>query len=156
MTGDATATPLRGRPARNLRREAERALRRGGGLYTLPDVMDGIARGEMQSFVVGAEGWMVTQVCTFPRRKIVFVLLYVGDLSGVAEANRLVLEFAQEQGASAVIAEGRPGFDRVYADHGWVKVSHTYMTGVAVNGRIEEHATGGDDANPESGIAGVG
>ena len=50
-----------------------------GGLYTLNDILTAIAEGRMQSFVEG-NSWVITQVMSFPRAKVLEVFAAVGDL----------------------------------------------------------------------------
>lgn len=108
----------------DLLQEAEGALERGGGYYQVAHLVQAIQKGEMQSWVRG-RSWVVTHILDFPCRRVVEVVLAVGDLEDVYALESDVEQFALEQGARSLIAFGRPGWDKAHSK-GWIKVSHRF------------------------------
>lgn len=89
----------------------ERFLKLQGGLYSFEDIVELIKTGEMQSFCEG-DTWVVTQVNNFPRKRVLSIVLAVGDIKDVKKLEPRVDEFAKEVGAELVMAFGRPGWGK--------------------------------------------
>jgi hypothetical protein len=106
-------------------RKLARVLDVMGGLYTLNDILTAIAEGRMQSFVEG-ESWVVTQVCQFPRQKVLEVFAAVGDLDDLRILHDRIIAFAAEIGAGVIRAYGRKGWLADAAREGW-KVKARYF-----------------------------
>jgi hypothetical protein len=108
-----------------MRRKFEQLLKRQGGLYTFDDVMDHISRGLLQSFSDG-NTWVITQVHTFPQKKVVDIAFIVGDVAAAVKLQPEIEEFAKSIGASALTASGREGWWGVHTP-GWRKLSVNYV-----------------------------
>jgi hypothetical protein len=102
-----------------------RVLDRMGGLYGLNDILDRIADGRMQSFVEG-NSWIITQIVSFPRAKVLEVFAAVGDIDDLRILHDRILEFAAEIGAGVIRAYGRKGWLPDAAQRGW-RVSARYF-----------------------------
>lgn len=102
----------------------EKLLKRQGGLYTFGDVMECIDRGTMQSFAEG-DTWVITQVHQFPRKKVVEIAYVIGDTDHLKKIEQQIIQWAEEIGASMLIATGRPGWDRKHFP-GWTRVSSNF------------------------------
>ena len=96
----------------------ERVLDRMGGLYTVSDILEATAARRMQSFVEG-ESIAITRVAIYPRAKAVEVLAVVGNIDDARVLHDRVLAFAANEGASVVLAYGRPGWADDARRRGW-------------------------------------
>jgi hypothetical protein len=99
-------------------KKLERALKQGGDLYSLSDILDAIAEGRMQSWVEG-QSWVVTQIAIYPRRRVLEVVAAIGDLKDCRILHDKILWFAEEMGLGLVSAYGRLGWAREATRHGW-------------------------------------
>jgi hypothetical protein len=108
-----------------MRRKFEKLLKRQGDLYTFDDVLDHISRGLMQSFSDG-NTWVITQVHTFPRRKVVDIAFVLGDFDACVKLQDEIVEFAKGIGADMLMGCGRRGWDKMKTP-GWRAVSVNFM-----------------------------
>ena len=99
-------------------RKLARVLDRMGGLYTLNDILTAISQGKMQSFVEG-NSWAVTQICQFPRAKVLEIFAVVGNVDELRILHDRLLIFAAEIGASVIQAYGRKGWLADAQRRGW-------------------------------------
>ena len=104
----------------------QRVLARMGGLYTLHDILQAIAEGKMQSFAQG-DSVAITRVALYPRAKAVEVLAVVGSLDEARVLHDRVFEFAAREGASVVLAYGRPGWMPDARARGWKVKARNYV-----------------------------
>lgn len=104
---------------------ATKVLSDMGGLYTVNDILAAIELNKMQSFSDGYT-WVVTQVHDFPQKKVVEIVLVVGDYYGAVAIQTRVEQFARQIGASFLIASGRRGWGKAATD-GWKTLSVNYM-----------------------------
>ncbi|HEY1878302.1 MAG TPA: hypothetical protein VGG68_00065 [Caulobacteraceae bacterium] len=95
-----------------------RVLDRMGDIYALDDILARLGDGRMQSFARG-NSFAVTEVASFPRRKVLDILLAVGDLDDCVRLHDDIVDFADAQSASLVRAYGRRGWMPWMADRGW-------------------------------------
>lgn len=102
-----------------------RALDRMGGLYTVHDILARIAAGDMQSFAHG-NSWVITSVVDYPRRRVLDVLVAVGDIDDILFLHDVVVDYASKVNASLIRAYGRPGWDQFVKQHKWRVVNHVY------------------------------
>lgn len=102
-----------------------RALKDGGNLYTVQDILAAIAESRMQSFAEG-DTWAITEVNSFPSRKIVTIAYVVGDLKDAEILHDRIIEFAKSIGATMVKAFGRAGWSKDAKEHGWRIAGHVY------------------------------
>lgn len=100
-------------------------LEKFGGLYTFDDIVAAVRVGKMQSFANG-DSWMVTQVAEFPQKRVLDIVFAVGNTDELSEIESEVIGFARSHGIEFMMANARPGFDKVKSD-GWTKVSATFV-----------------------------
>jgi hypothetical protein len=104
----------------------ERALDYQGGLYALPDILERVADGRMQSFVHN-NSWIVTQISIFPRRRVLDIIGAVGDLGDCRILHGKILAFANEMNVDLVAAYGRRGWARDAERNGWKIKTISYL-----------------------------
>ena len=102
-----------------------KALKDGGDLYTVQDILTAIAESRMQSFAEG-NTWAITEVNTFPNRKIVTLAYVIGDLKDAEILHDRVVEFAKSIGATMVKAFGRAGWAKDAEKNGWTIAGQIY------------------------------
>lgn len=110
--------------------EAERMLAKFGGFYKLSDILEAINNGQMQSFVFD-NTWAVTQINEFPRRKVLEVVLLVGDKDTIPVMARQIESFAAEIGATMIMAAGRNGFKDIARGLGWTHMNMNFVREVS-------------------------
>jgi hypothetical protein len=101
------------------------ALKEAGDLYTIQDILAAIAESRMQSFAEG-NTWAITEVHTFPGRKVLDICYVVGDLEDAEKLHDRVIEFAKSIDATLVRAFGRQGWEKHAEKNGWRTVGQTY------------------------------
>jgi hypothetical protein len=104
----------------------ERVLDRMGGLYRVSDILEALAARRMQSFVEG-ESVAITRIASYPRAKAIEVLAVVGNLDDARVLHDRVLEFAAREGATTIIAYGRPGWADDARRRGWKIKAKNYV-----------------------------
>ncbi len=107
-------------------RKLQRALDYQGGLYALPDILERISDGRMQSWVRG-NSWAVTQISVYPRRRLLEIVAAVGDLGDCRILHGKILAFASEMNVDLVAAYGRRGWAREADRHGWKTKTESYL-----------------------------
>jgi hypothetical protein len=103
-----------------------KALARAGGLYELSDLLERIADGRMQAHV-SHETMAVTEISVYPRRRVLTIIILVGDLEDGENLHAQVFDFARKMECDAVIAQGRVGWARLAKSHGWKTVSQNMV-----------------------------
>ena len=101
------------------------ALDRAGNLYTVDDIFTAIAEDRMQSFAEG-NTWAITEVNTFPQRKIVTIAYVIGDLRDARILHDRVLAFAESIGATMIRSFGRLGWAKDARKNGWRTAGQIY------------------------------
>jgi hypothetical protein len=109
----------------NMAKKLERMLHQCGNLYTLDDLMERIKDGRMQSFVHG-ETWVITQINEFPRRKVLEIIAVVGFISDAIQVLSQLYEFANQVGATMLMASNARDGWWSYAQPGWKKIGSVY------------------------------
>ena len=99
-----------------------KALERAGDLYSLTDLLERIADGRMQAHV-SRETIAVTEISVYPKRRVLTIILLVGDLEDGENLHAQVLDFARKMECDAIITQGRVGWARLAKSHGWQTVS---------------------------------
>jgi hypothetical protein len=89
-----------------------------GGLYLASDILRLVREGRMQMFAEG-DSIAVTQICNFPRGKVLEIIAVVGDINDLRTLHDRLLIFAAEIGASVIQAFGRKGFMPDAERRGW-------------------------------------
>ena len=107
-------------------RKLQRALDYQGGLYALPDILERISDGRMQSWVQG-NSWAVTQISVYPRRRLLEIVAAVGDLRDCRILHGKILAFANAMNVDLVAAYGRRGWARDADRQGWKIKTESYL-----------------------------
>lgn len=94
---------------KRLEHHIEEALKYSQGTHELVDVLNQIAKGELQLWP-GKDTAVITQVITFPRKKTLHVFLAGGNQKELKELDPFVVEWAKNQGCSALTFTGRMGW----------------------------------------------
>jgi hypothetical protein len=102
-----------------------RALERMGALYTVNDILDRVAAGTMQSFTEG-DSWAITQICVFPRARVLEILLALGSLEDCFRLHDRILQFARANDIGLIQAYGRKGWWQ-RAKPGWKIRTTSYL-----------------------------
>lgn len=96
----------------------EAALEYNGGFYALSDIRAEVESGMMQLWPA-PKGCLVTQILTFPRRKVLHILLGGGELEQLADMHKSVIMWATAQGCDCATITGRAGWERAFKHIGW-------------------------------------
>jgi hypothetical protein len=104
----------------------DRVLDRMGGLYTVADILDAIAAGTMQSFVVN-NSWAITQINVYPRTRLLYVIAVVGDLADLEDLNAQVQAFADRLNIPLIATHGRAGLVSHGRRLGWRLKTKSYL-----------------------------
>lgn len=107
-------------------RKLARALDRMGGVYSVNDILTGIAEGRMQSFADG-DSWAVTQLVQYPRARVLDILAAVGELEACRRLHDRILQWARDHDVTFVQAYGRRGWMPDAQSHGWRVRSTSYL-----------------------------
>lgn len=106
--------------------EVEETLASFGGFYKFQDIIDAVNSGMMQSFVLN-DSWIVTQVCVFPQKRAVDIVLAVGNAKELESLHSDVEKFALSHGATLLLATGRHGWKNMARNHGWRSIAAVYV-----------------------------
>lgn len=98
----------------------EAALGRSMGTHAFADIAAATYTGDMQLWP-GPDAAMVTEIATFPRKKVVHVIAAGGSMAGVKALQEQVAEWGKSIGCDMITATGRKGWTRVF-DHTRVDV----------------------------------
>ena len=104
------------------RAKLAKALARAGDLYSLDDLLERINDGRMQAHV-SRETIAVTEISVYPKRRVLTIILLVGDLEDGENLHAQVLDFARKMSCDAIVTQGRVGWARLAKSHGWQTVS---------------------------------
>lgn len=97
----------------------ESALPYARGTYAIEDVEDGITSGRFV-FWAGDKSAVITEILTYPRKKVLHYFLLGGDLEELQSfMEPRITAWGKLQGCSAVSGAGRPGLERVFAKSGF-------------------------------------
>lgn len=108
-----------------MRSQVDRVLERLGGFYVLEDIIEGIGKGDFQSFA-HRDSWAVTRIAEFPRRTAIEVLFMVGTLPDLRVVEKDIIEFARKHDITIGLANGRLGFLNK-AFPGWKASTATFI-----------------------------
>lgn len=104
----------------------EAALEYSEGTHLFEDIVAGVMEGRMQLWPA-PEGCLVTEIITYPRKKVLNVFLGGGDMDQLIDMHDALSEWGRMQGCDAATINGRPGWQRVYKSRGW-KPIHTCLS----------------------------
>ncbi len=104
----------------------ESALEYSGGTHTFDDIVAGVYSGHMQ-FWPADKGCAITEIITFPRKKVLHVFLAAGEMNQIVDMDDSAEKFAIANGCSAMSIAGRRGWKKVLAEKGYEE-SFTTLT----------------------------
>ena len=104
----------------------EAALEYSGGTHDIIDIYEGLYRGTMQLWP-NKNSCLVTELVTYPKKKVLNVFLGGGDLTEILEMHDSVISWAKDQGCSALNMTGRFGWKKPLAKHGWKPLHSSYV-----------------------------
>lgn len=102
------------------------ALEYSGGTHDWYDVVQGILEGRFQLWPA-ENGCIVTEILTYPRKRIINVFLGGGEINDLIDLHGPVIEWAKQQGCTAATINGRAGWERKYRDLGWKPMHRTIV-----------------------------
>lgn len=97
-----------------------------GNLYLADDILAAIHERRMSSLVVG-DTWVVMQVISFPRAKVLELVVVVGDMEDFEPMHARILEFAATIGADLIQGYGRDGWLKELTKRGWKVRSRSFI-----------------------------
>jgi hypothetical protein len=103
------------------RKHIEAALDHGGNTHTFEDIKKMILEGRLQIWP-GKKGCAVTEIITYPRKKVLHVFLYGGELDEAVDMIDSAEAWGRAQGCSGLTLSGRMGWQRALAEHGFKPV----------------------------------
>ena len=110
-----------------LQHHVEAALEYSQGTHDAHDVLEQIAKGELQLWP-GKDTVVITQIITFPKKKTLHVFLAGGNQKELKELDPFVVEWAKEQGCSALTFTGRMGWARSEMKEIGFETTHVMMS----------------------------
>ncbi len=103
----------------------QRALERGGdGAWELEDVKHAVMVGQMQFWPL-RDGAAITQIITYPRKKVLHWFLAAGTLEEILELLPALQAFARSHGCYAIQGGGRKGWTHI-AQSAWFKKENQF------------------------------
>lgn len=106
------------------RQYIEPALSYSGGTHDWYDIVHGVMGGTLQLWPA-PNGALVTEVLTYPRKRVVNVFLGGGDMGELTAMHEKIIEWAKGQGCTAARLSGRDGWRRAFAPLGWTPLYQT-------------------------------
>jgi len=100
----------------------ESALVYSGGTHTYEDIVRGIEENKYQLWP-GLNATVLTEIIVYPQKRIIHCFLAAGDLREIGAIRTWAEEWARREGIDAVTLTGRPGWEKVLANDGYVKAS---------------------------------
>ena len=82
------------------------------------DIVKACFAGEMQLWA-GPDACLVTQIVTFPKRKVLHVFVAGGEMEAVLRRSDDVVEWGKAQGCQDLTLTGRMGWQRVLKQRGY-------------------------------------
>jgi hypothetical protein len=104
----------------------EDALEYSGGTHDFEDIVEGIKAGRMQLWP-SERGCIVTEILTYPKKKIINIFLGGGEIDQLAQMHDDVIQFAKGQGCTAATISGRKGWERAFKQYGWTPLHVTLI-----------------------------
>ena len=102
----------------------EAALEYSGGTHLFEDVVDSVKLGFMQLWSA-PRGCAITEILTFPRKKVLHVFLAGGELDQVVDMVDSAKYWGKMQGCSSMTLAGRKGWVKALAHKGF---EHKFTT----------------------------
>ena len=108
------------------RKHIEAALEYSGGTHDIIDIYEGLYKGTMQLWPA-QKSCLVTEIIKYPKKKVLNVFLGGGDLTEILEMHESVINWAKEQGCTALNMTGRFGWKKPLAKHGWQPMHTSFV-----------------------------
>lgn len=118
MTTQAQFQPRPSDELLRCRHWIEAALEYSNGTHTFKDIVDGIMEGRLQ-FWPAPNGCLVTEIVTYPQKRVINVFLGGGELDQLADMHADVIAWAKTQGCAGATIVGRKGWERAFKKYGW-------------------------------------
>lgn len=112
---------------RRLQDHVEAALEYSQGTHTAEDVLEQISTGELQLWP-GKDSVVITQIITFPRKKVLHIFLAGGNQKELKEMDPYVVQWAKDQGCTALTFTGRLGWARSEMRDIGFELTHVMMS----------------------------
>lgn len=112
---------------RRLQPHIEAALEYSQGTHTADDVLQQISTGELQLWP-GQDSVVITQIITYPRKKVLHIFLAGGNQKELKEMDPYVVQWAKDQGCTALTFTGRLGWSRSEMRDIGFKQTHVMMS----------------------------
>lgn len=96
------------------------ALEYSGGTHLFEDIVDSVKLGYMQLWAA-PRGCAVTEIITFPRKKVLHVFLAGGELDQVLDMVDSAKHWGKMQGCSSMTLAGRKGWVKALAPWGFTE-----------------------------------
>lgn len=117
--GTTQATPDKILAMQPYRTQIEAALSYADATHCYEDVAEMVAAGHAQ-FWPGPASCIVTELVSFPRKRVLNVFLAGGTLPELEAMIPIVLDWAKDQGCVAASFTGRRGWARTFVERmGW-------------------------------------
>lgn len=95
-----------------------KALKIGGNSHNPADIWEAVREGRMQAFQKG-QSVTVTEVMAYPQKRVMNVVLAVGNMDEVLGLIPEMEDFAKQHGCSSIRMFGRKGWAKVLPNIGW-------------------------------------
>lgn len=112
---------------RRLQPHIEAALEYSQGTHTADDVLEQISTGELQLWP-GQDSVVITQIITYPRKKVLHIFLAGGNQKELKEMDPYVVQWAKDQGCTALTFTGRLGWARSEMRDIGFELTHVMMS----------------------------
>ena len=112
------------------RKDIEAALAHASGTHTFDQIVEMVVAGHLTFWRLD-NGFMLSEVITFPNTKHFHVFLAGGVLAELVAMHPDVVPVAAALGCSKITLSGRPGWVRALKDEGWQPYLVTMMKEVA-------------------------
>lgn len=105
------------------RQYIEGALAYAGGTHTYDDIREGVEQGRLQ-FWPGIHSAAISEIITYPRSRVLNIILAGGNLAEIEAGMPTLLEWARTQGCTSASLTGRKGWERTFLTRtGWAPSS---------------------------------
>ena len=95
----------------------EAALEYGGGTHLFEDIAEAVTEGRMQLWPA-KDSCLVTEITSYPRKKVLHVFLAGGDLKEILAMRQSVVQWGIAQGCESITMTGRKGWVKVLQNEG--------------------------------------
>jgi hypothetical protein len=111
--------------ANSLPHLVEKALVRGGGNYTLPDLVSLVRDGEAQAFQNG-NSTVVTQIADYPGNRELVLWVAAGDWPEILAMTDEIKQYGRENGCTRAVSYSHPALAKKMKAHGFKEALRVY------------------------------